>query len=166
LNWEKLNFMKIGVISDTHLHQYSLELQGIIDAYFSAVDMIFHAGDIVESDVLTVFSAKKVEVVAGNMDSLAIREKFPTKKTIKIGKFTIGLIHGWGSPIGIEKRLRPEFGQIDCLVYGHTHYPVNKIIDGVLFFNPGSATEKRFTKKNTIGILEIGEQIKGEIIEL
>ncbi|MCX8011915.1 MAG: metallophosphatase family protein [Desulfobacterota bacterium] len=158
--------MKIGVISDTHLHQYSLELQGIVDAYFSEVEVIFHAGDIVEREVLFAFSDKKVEVVAGNMDPLAIRKEFPTKKTIKVGGFTIGLIHGWGSPLGIERRLCQEFGSIDCLVYGHTHYPVNQVIDGILFFNPGSATEKRFTKKNTIGILEVDDRIKGEIIEL
>lgn len=158
--------MKIGVISDTHLHNYSLELQEIVDTYFSEVEVIFHAGDIVEWEVLSAFSDKKVEVVAGNMDSMAIRKEFPPKKTIKVGGFAIGLIHGWGSPQGIEKRLCQEFGQIDCLVYGHTHYPVNHVIDGILFFNPGSATEKRFTKKNTIGILAIEDRIKGEIIEV
>jgi predicted phosphodiesterase len=38
--------------------------------------------------------------------------------------------------------------------------------DDVLYFNPGSATDRFFTKTNTIGILEIGEAIRGRIIEI
>jgi putative phosphoesterase len=158
--------MKIGVISDTHLHNYSLELKRIVDTYFGDVDMVMHAGDIVEMEVLDAFLTKKIEVVAGNMDPASVRNHFPVKKIIKVEAFKIGLIHGWGSPVGLENRISNEFTEIDCLVYGHTHYPVNQIINGVLFFNPGSATEKRFTKRNTVGILEISERIMGKLIEI
>jgi len=128
--------------------------------------MVMHAGDIVEMEVLDAFLTKKIEVVAGNMDPASVRNHFPVKKIIKVEAFKIGLIHGWGSPVGLENRISNEFTEIDCLVYGHTHYLVNQIINGVLFFNPGSATEKRFTKKNTVGVLEISEQITGKIIEI
>jgi len=158
--------MKIGIISDTHLHNYSLELKRIVDTYFGDVDMVMHAGDIVEMEVLDAFLTKKIEVVAGNMDPASVRNHFPVKKIIKVEAFKIGLIHGWGSPVGLENRISNEFTEIDCLVYGHTHYPVNQIINGVLFFNPGSATEKRFTKRNTVGILEISERIMGKLIEI
>ena len=158
--------MKIGVISDTHLHNYSLELQRIVDKHFGDVDMVIHAGDIVEMEVLDAFLTKKIEAVAGNMDPASVRNHFPMKKIIKVGAFEIGLIHGWGSPVGLENRIRNEFTEIDCLVYGHTHYPVNQVIKGVLFFNPGSASEKRFTKMNTVGILDISDRITGKIIEI
>ena len=158
--------MKIGVISDTHLYNYSLELKRIVDTHFADVDMVIHAGDIVEMEVLDAFLTKKIEAVAGNMDPASVRNHFPVKKIIKVGAFKIGLIHGWGSPVGLENRISNEFTEIDCLVYGHTHYPVNQIINGVLFFNPGSATEKRFTKRNTVGILEISERIMGKLIEI
>jgi uncharacterized protein len=158
--------MKIGVISDTHLHSYSLELQRIVDTHFSDVDLVLHAGDIVEMEVLDVFLTKKFEAVAGNMDSAPVRNRFPVKKIIKAGAFKIGLIHGWGSAVGLENRISSEFTGIDCLVYGHTHNPMNHVNKGVLFFNPGSAIEKRFAKMNTIGILEINERITGKIIEI
>jgi putative phosphoesterase len=158
--------MKIGVLSDTHLTGDSLALNRIVDTYFHDADMIFHAGDIVEIDVLDVFLPKRVEAVAGNMDSVGVRSQIPIKKVITIGTFKIGLIHGWGSPAGIENRIRKEFVDIDCIVFGHTHYPINQVIEGILFFNPGSALEKRFTKKNTIGILEITDKIDGKIIEV
>lgn len=158
--------MKIGVISDTHLHNYSLELKRIVDTHFGDVDLVLHAGDIVEMEVLDAFLTKKIEAVAGNMDSARVRDHFPVKKIIKVGAFKIGLIHGWGSSVGLESRISNEFTEVDCLVYGHAHYPVNQVVKGVLFFNPGSATEKRFTKMNTVGILEINEQITGKIIEI
>ena len=158
--------MKIGVISDTHLQDYSSELKHIVDCYFQDMDLILHAGDLVNMRVLDVFLPKKVEAVSGNMDPQSVRNHFPVKKVIELGAFKIGLIHGWGSPMGLEDRLRNEFTEIDCLVFGHTHYPVNQVINGIVFFNPGSATEKSFTKKNTIGILEIDEKITGKIIEL
>lgn len=158
--------MKIGVLSDTHLHNYSLELKRIVDKHFGDVDMVIHAGDIVEMEVLDAFLTKKIEAVAGNMDPASVRNHFPVKKIIKFGAFKIGLIHGWGSPVGLENRISNEFSEIDCLVYGHTHYPVNQVINGILFFNPGSATGKRFPKINTVGILEISERITGKIIEI
>jgi len=158
--------MKIGVISDTHLKENCSELERIYDTYLKDVDLILHAGDVVDINVLDVFLPKKVEVVAGNMDLSNVRDQFPIKKVIKIKGFKIGLIHGWGSPKGIEERIRNEFTNIDCLVYGHTHNPVNHVKDGILFFNPGSATEKFYTKRNTLGILEISDQINGRIIKL
>lgn len=79
----------------------------------------------------------------------------------------IGLIHGWGAAQGLESRLVPEFDRIDCLVYGHSHNPANHRVDGVLHFNPGSASGIGFFGKPTIGFLYIEESgIKGEILEI
>jgi len=158
--------MKIGVVSDTHLHDFSPELEGVHNAYLKNVDMILHAGDIVEISILECFLPKKVEAVAGNMDSAAVKSQLPIKKIIEVEGFRIGLIHGWGSSGGIEDRIREEFTDIDCLVYGHTHRPANHVVNGVLFFNPGSLTEKSYTKTNSLGILEITDKIRGTIINL
>jgi hypothetical protein len=78
--------------------------------------------------------------------------------------FKIGLIHGWGGPSGMERKLLDKLGKLDCIVFGHTHYPVNRTIDGVYFFNPGSAVDKRFAKSRSVGILEVGENLTGKII--
>ena len=158
--------MKIGVISDTHLPDSSPELERIHATYLKDVDMILHAGDMVEAGVLDVFLPKKIEAVAGNMDLPSVKNNFPIKKTIKVNGFKIGLIHGWGRPDGIEERIRREFTNVDCLVYGHTHRPANHVVKGVLFFNPGSLTEKCYTKANSLGILEITDRIHGTIINL
>lgn len=158
--------MKIGVVSDTHLRTPSPELLRLAEVHFRDVDLILHAGDLVELSVLEAFSPCRVEAVAGNMDSAAAKSSLPLKRIVKAGLFRIGLIHGWGGPAGIEQRIRPEFTDIDCLVYGHTHRPANHVVAGVLFFNPGSATEKAYTTQNTVGILNLAQTITGVIVPL
>jgi putative phosphoesterase len=158
--------MKIGVLSDTHLKRFPAHLIETIEHHFKDADMILHAGDVVESNILDYFADKDVRAVAGNMDSWQLKECNPLKMVIPIEGFKVGLIHGWGSPVAIEERIRREFDSIDVLVYGHTHNPSSHIRDGVLFFNPGSPTCKRFAAHNTIGILEVGENITPHIITI
>lgn len=162
----KENKVKIGVLSDTHVHGFDPNLKRIIDENFSGVDLIFHAGDLVDLSVLQLFGSKEVKAVCGNMDGLQVREALPEQAIIDIGGFRIALIHGWGSPSGLEAKLARRLGKADCIVFGHTHYPVNKKIDGIYFFNPGSAMDRRFARHRSIGILEVGSDINGSIINL
>jgi hypothetical protein len=156
--------MKIGVISDTHLSRYHQGLADAIEKHFNDADLILHAGDVVEPQALDVFGGRKVMLVAGNMDSQAIRDAAPVKRIFPVGHYRIGLIHGWGAPDGIEERLIKEFDAIDVLVYGHTHHASSRIKNGVLLFNPGSATDRRFAPFTSVGILEIEREIKPSII--
>jgi putative phosphoesterase len=157
--------MKIGVISDTHLKELSEELERIVRAHFNDADMILHAGDFVALRIVDFFQRWNLIAVSGNMDPGEVRSLLPEKRIIDVSGFKIGLIHGWGSPIGLEKRVRGEFPPLDCLVYGHTHYPTNHNRKGLQFFNPGSPT-RSFTGRNTIGILSLGKEIRGEIIKV
>jgi putative phosphoesterase len=55
--------------------------------------------------------------------------------------------------------------ELDCIVYGHSHAPHNEVIEGILYFNPGSPTNKRFQQQYSLGILNIiDSKISGEII--
>ncbi|UCD72175.1 MAG: metallophosphoesterase family protein [Syntrophobacterales bacterium] len=157
--------MKIGVISDTHLREPTVELERIALAHFNDVNMILHAGDFVDQHIVDFFQRWNLIAVCGNMDEGEIRSSLPQKRTIDVSGFKIGLIHGWGSPIGLEKRIKGELPSVDCLIYGHTHYPVNHKRGGLLFFNPGSPT-RSLTGRNTIGILSLEKEIKGEIIKV
>ncbi|MBN2539320.1 MAG: metallophosphoesterase family protein [Deltaproteobacteria bacterium] len=158
--------MKIGIISDTHLNIPDNRLEKIVDDYFHDVDLILHAGDMVEREVLDVFRGKKVYAVSGNMDPDSVREVFPEKRILVIEGRRIGLIHGWGSPFGLEEKVMREFDDVECVVYGHTHRAMNDVRDGILLFNPGSPTDQRFAKHNSVGILDIGKEIVGTIIDL
>jgi uncharacterized protein len=158
--------VKIGVISDTHLSGYDKGLRKTVDEHFGDVSIIIHAGDLVDLHVLDVFADRDVRAVCGNMDYPSVREKLPEQLLLEIRGFKLGVIHGWGSPAGIEERLLAKMGKIDCIVYGHTHKPACHKSDGVFFFNPGSPTDKRFAAHRSIGILEIDKEITGRIINL
>ena len=160
---------RIAVLSDTHLPD-SGDAQAfllyLVENVLAPVDMILHAGDLVAPDLLNVFDEYPFHVVRGNMDPAV--SGVPLKKTINIRGFTIGLIHGWGPPGGLEERVYGEFSstQIDCLVYGHSHRPACHRRDGILFFNPGSATDRRRMAYHSVGLLEIGDDVQGTSIRL
>ena len=159
--------MLLGVISDTHISGTEKEIPAEVYQIFKQVDLILHAGDLVDLitlDLLNVLAP--VRAVAGNMDLPETKGVLPAKQEIEVGPFRLGLIHGWGAPTGIRKRIIRSFTTIDCCVYGHTHAPYNQVEDGVLFFNPGSATDTVFAPYRSIGLLKIGDSIEGEIIRL
>ena len=66
--------MKIGVISDTHLYTYSVEVKEIVDTHFGDVDMVIHAGDILEMEVLDAFLTKKIEGIIRAMLSVMVTQ--------------------------------------------------------------------------------------------
>ena len=158
--------VKIGVISDTHLNAVSPELVDIYEHYLSDVEMIFHAGDLVSLEIADFLSQKPLYVVQGNMDTMDVRERFPKKEIIEVHGFRLGLIHGWGSPLGVERRIRPEFSDVHAIIYGHSHRPSNHVDKGVLFFNPGTAAGFGIAGSHSIGTLDIADAIKGTIIPL
>jgi putative phosphoesterase len=158
--------VKIGVISDTHLREPHSEFKKMIGSHFKNVEMILHAGDFVDRSIAEYLSSQnELIAVCGNMDTPDIRRTFPVKRIVEIGRFKIGLIHGGGSPFGIESRIREEFDRVDAIVYGHTHTPTNHRVKNIYLFNPGSPTRSSI-ERATLGILYVGEKIEGEIITI
>ncbi len=161
--------MKIGVISDTHLTSIDDRFAELVRRYFSDVDMIIHAGDIVEESVLDFLSKRPIAAVRGNMDRGSLVDTLPHRRTEQLEGKRIGITHGWGSPDRLPERVCEEFcsNPVDCIVFGHSHAPYMSTDRGVLLFNPGSPTDKRFAEKNTIGFLTVTEDgIVGEIQEI
>lgn len=159
--------MKIGVISDSHVPRRGKQLPAEIWLAFSEVDLILHAGDLVEESVLEQLQLlAPVEAVAGNMDSQELHWKLSRKKILPLEGRTVGLIHGDGVIGTIADRARRAFSAdgVDCVVFGHSHQAMNQIVGGVLMFNPGSCTDPRGGANPSYGILTIdGLGIRGEI---
>ncbi len=160
---------KIGVISDTHIHDLASGAriaEALLAGPFADVEMILHAGDVVIPEFLDLFAGLTVCAVRGNMDPPV--SGIPHRRIVVVNGFRIGLIHGWGDAAGLESRVLAEFSRdaIDCLVYGHSHWPVSHCRDGILLFNPGSPTDKRRAASHTVGIIEVGESMDGDIVDL
>jgi hypothetical protein len=161
--------VKIGVISDTHIQNRNEHVPRIILDVFRQMDMVFHAGDMVDLRVIDELKSAcpKVIAVAGNMDQEAVRNKYPIKEIIEVMGYKIGLMHGCGSPLNLVEVLKNAFKEDkpDIIVFGHSHKPMNEFIDNVLFFNPGSATD--FTAEyNSYGIIELDKGINARIIKI
>jgi putative phosphoesterase len=151
--------MRIVVLADTHVNRLEYLPKKIIDA-LSTVDLVIHAGDFTDVQVLEELKRlREVKAVQGNMDSVELKTVLSVKEIVEIENKRIGVTHGSGSPWGIERRVRKMFesNRIDIIVYGHSHRSQNKVIDDILFFNPGKATD-------SYGILTIDGGTKGEII--
>lgn len=149
--------MKIVVISDTHSHSIEEIPSELVDALKGA-DLIVHAGDFTGFQLYQ--DLKKLgdfKAVRGNMDNAEIRSALPEREIFTVNGKNIGVIHGWGSPVGLEEKIRQGFEDMDIIIYGHTHQPRNESINGIYYFNPGSS-------KQTYGVLEIGSTVSGQIL--
>lgn len=84
--------------------------------------------------------APNLHVVRGDFDENPTLQEH---KTIQIGQFRIGLIHGhqivpWGDPHSLAMLQRQL--DVDILVSGHTHKNEVSEFEGKWFINPGSIT--------------------------
>ncbi len=162
--------MRIGVISDTHIPERAKVIPQAILEDFKNVDMIIHVGDLVELSVMDKLSAvcKNVLAVYGNMDPYEVRKKLPEREIIKIGKYKIGIMHGNGVPFRLIEFLRQAFknDEVDLIIFGHSHKPLFEKNGDILFFNPGSPTDKIFSPYNSYGIIEINDKIEAKIIRV
>lgn len=162
--------MKIAVISDTHIPDRYDRIPESLCEELKKVDMIIHAGDLVHLDLLEKLKSfcPNVKAVIGNMDPPEVRRELPEKEIITVGEHKIGIMHGWGAPHRLIETLKEAFKKdnVEVIIFGHSHNSVNEERDGILFFNPGSVTDKIFAKVNSYGIIEINDEIKARIIKL
>ena len=162
--------MKIGVISDTHIPDRAPGLPKDILKDLEGVDMIIHAGDLADLSVLNKLRSicNNVKAVWGNMDPPDVRKELKEKEIIKVGNFKIGIMHGCGRPDNLIETLSAEFEKdnVDIIIFGHSHSSLNEKRGDILFFNPGSPTDKIFSPFNSYGIIEISDKIEARIVKI
>jgi uncharacterized protein len=160
---------KIGVLADTHIPTRGRFMPPHLFRIFNEVQLIMHAGDLVDEQVLIELQAlAPVEAVAGNMDPPDLRSRLGRQKLLDIGGVVVALLHGdlAGHRVSHE-RLSEQFKPIKprVIVFGHLHEPVNEWHDDILFFNPGSAVDPRRSPNPSCGLLKIeNTQVSGEIL--
>ena len=169
------NIKKIVILSDTHIPVRAAKIPEQIIEQFKDADLIVHAGDFQTIEVVSSLqNYNKFIGVAGNMDSDDVADTLPERVILNIKndnrEFKIGITHGSGPPQGLAERILDFFEEDeekpDCIIFGHSHKPLNEKINNTLMFNPGSPTGTVFTSINTFGILTINGEIKGEIIKI
>lgn len=150
--------MKIGILSDTHLAHITEDFKETMKRVFDGVDMIIHAGDMTGISVFNYLSNWELKAVRGNMDGFDLYNMLPEKRIENIMGKNVGIIHGKGPPNGIENVVLSEFQNVDLIVFGHSHVPLETKKNGVLLFNPGSY-RRSSSYRGTVGIVEIADNI-------
>ena len=159
--------MKITVISDTHISQIGQELPRQVLKSIESTDMLIHAGDFITINLLYYLEAlTHLEAVAGNNDNQDIIYHLGKAKIIEVVGYRIGITHGDGPYNNILQRVKNIFTdeELDIVVFGHSHLPYKAIENGVLYFNPGSPTERRRSPKHSYGEITLEKEIKADII--
>lgn len=124
----------LGLISDTH---------GVLDPRvalaFEGVDRIVHAGDIgVPQVIYELETIAPVNAVLGNMDHYGSPELgYPDVARFAIEGVHFLLVHDRHDSGHVDS------GELDVVVFGHSHMPLVEDVDGVRWVNPGSASQYR-----------------------
>ena len=149
--------------------------------------MILHAGDISIPRVLRELEEiAPVQAVRGNRDFFW-SPKLAMHLVIEVQGKKIGMTHGHGSFSQYLKDkarylmgrhvLTFDFsaqrakawlpGDVDVIIFGHNHAPMQEWQDGKFVFNPGSACCHVYKDRAaSVGILRVSpEKIRAEIIE-
>jgi len=162
--------LRVLVVSDTHVPVLARKLPDQLLEEAQACGAILHAGDLVSYGVLDQFTRLvPTYAVHGNQDSPTVRTRLPSHRTVALGKWTIGIVHGHeGTGMYTEDRAFNAFAsqRVDIIVFGHSHQPMNTKRDGILMFNPGSAVAGRGGQGNTYGVLELGESVGSKIVRV
>lgn len=91
--------------------------------------------------------------IRGNCDSrideTLLRFKMEDSKLIYLNGFRCNLIHGDLLTGGVL-----QVGRGDILMYGHTHVPMLKKVDGVVYVNPGSIAFPKQGNPPTFAIMD------------
>jgi uncharacterized protein len=130
---------------------------------FKGVDLILHAGDIGDPDVLEKLRAlADVVAVRGNNDRDAWAKKIPESRVVEIEQARIYLLHDLK-----EMTLAPSATGFQAVISGHSHKPSIQERDGVLFINPGSAGPRRFKLPISVARLMVkAQRVTAETCEL
>lgn len=126
----------VGVISDTH----GTLPEGVEDA-FAGVKAILHAGDVGEGHVLDVLRAvAPVTAVRGNCDSTGEAALLPSSVNVRLGGVRVLMAHELK---GLLTAIDPVRAGARVVVFGHSHRASTEERGGVLYLNPGSASQGR-----------------------
>jgi putative phosphoesterase len=139
----------VGVISDTHGLLRPEAAQALHGS-----DLIIHAGDVGNSDVIAELKTiAPLFVVRGNIDKEAWANDLPANQVVQFGHSSIYVIHDLH-----DLDLDPEAAGFSAVITGHTHRAHEYRKGKVLFLNPGSAGPKRFDLPITLARLNVEKE--------
>ena len=148
----------VGIISDTH---GLLRREAI--AVLRSSDMIIHAGDVGNPDVIKALEdVAPTFAVRGNIDKGTWAADLPMTELVEVGEQVFYVLHEIS-----QLDFDPAEAGFAAVVFGHSHQPLIETRQGVLFLNPGSAGPRRFKLPIAVARIAVsGRYMHPEILEL
>jgi putative phosphoesterase len=150
---------RVILVADTHIPKVGPAMPSRLLQECEGADLILHAGDLIEMSVMEKLSSlAPTRAVVG-------KSLLPDKTVVEVEGKLVGLIHGWGPPMGIERRVLSRFSGVDVVVFGHTHKALVDERKGTMLVNPGTPNDRRFSDRLSYAVLTIANGIiEAEII--
>jgi putative phosphoesterase len=110
----------VVIMSDTHLAKRAKDLPDPLWMMVDEADVVVHAGDWVEVDLLDRLEARSRRLVAvyGNNDGPALRARLPEVAHAVLDGVRLAVVHETGQATGREARCAARFPDTDVLVFG------------------------------------------------
>jgi putative phosphoesterase len=137
---------RLLLLADTHLPRRARDLPAEVWRAVEEADLVVHAGDWVDVRLLDELESRSARLVAcwGNNDHGELRKRLPEVARVEVEGLAIGVVHETGQPKGREERMSEAYGDLDVLVFGHSHIPWDTTTaTGLRLLNPGSPTDRR-----------------------
>lgn len=151
--------LRIGVIADTHLYDRrgTAMPAPVLDLFRRAnLGLIVHLGDANTRAVLEQLAGiAPLVAVVGNNDDVELYTTLPETATFTVGKHRFAALHGHGGRTARDEAIRRFRGHADCVLFGHSHRPLIEQLDDTVFFNPGSATDRRWHEHFGVGLIDV-----------
>lgn len=144
--------MRLLIMSDTHVPKRARDLPVVLWDEVDAADVVVHAGDWVEPDLLDRLETRSRQLIGvyGNNDGPELRARLPEIARADLAGLRLAVVHETGPAKGRERRCAAAFPKTDVLVFGHSHIPWDSVTDtGLRLLNPGSPTDRRRQPEHT-----------------
>jgi len=138
--------MRLLLLADTHVPKRARDLPAPVWNEVDRSDVVIHAGDWVEADLLDELTARARQLVAcwGNNDEPVVRSRLPERAEVTVDGLLFTVVHETGAASGREARMARRYPNTDVLVFGHSHIPWDTTArTGLRLLNPGSPTDRR-----------------------
>lgn len=150
--------MIVGVLSDTHGTLSKRALRAL-----RGVDHILHAGDVGDPAILAALEkVAPLTAVRGNTDGGDWARALPPTDMIELKGKLLYLLHDL-----YLLDLDPLTAGVHVVISGHTHQGAISEDKGILYFNPGSASQGRNGVPPSVGRITISRTgLHPQIIQL
>ena len=101
----------------------------------------------------------------GNNDGAELRRRLPEVARATVGGVRFAVVHETGDAKHRERRCEQAYGDVDVLVFGHSHIPWDTVTPGGLrLLNPGSPTDRRRQPHCTYMTLTVDDGAIGDVV--